>query len=61
MNRIIRYTSKGIELEVNASPFNGFNIRGSYSYNDSKITDATSVIGERHVNELLNRRPEESD
>ncbi len=52
--------SKGVEFEVNANPFKGLNIRASYSYNDTKVTDATSIIGDRHVDELLNRRPEES-
>lgn len=32
--------SKGIELELNANPFKGLNIRASYSYNDTKITNA---------------------
>ncbi|SEC51023.1 iron complex outermembrane recepter protein [Tenacibaculum sp. MAR_2009_124] len=52
--------SKGLEFEINANPFKGLNIRASYSYNDTKVTDATSIIGDRHVDELLNRRPEES-
>ena len=45
--------SKGIELEVNASPIQGLSLRASYSYNDSKITE-TSIL------ELQDRRPEES-
>ncbi|WP_440879485.1 TonB-dependent receptor domain-containing protein [Tenacibaculum sp. C7A-26P2] len=52
--------SKGIELEMNANPFNGLNLRASYSYNDTQITDPTSEFGERYVTELLNRRPEEA-
>ncbi|CAL2077774.1 TonB-dependent receptor [Tenacibaculum sp. 190524A05c] len=67
--------SKGIEVEMNANPFSGLNIRGSYAYNDSKITDAFSSIAERtvldgsgqpvvqqgnEITELLNRRPEEA-
>ena len=52
--------SKGIELEANSNPFTGLNLRASYSYNNSKVTDANSVFGKRNVVELLNRRPEES-
>ncbi|CAM1359951.1 TonB-dependent receptor domain-containing protein [Tenacibaculum xiamenense] len=52
--------SKGVEFEVNANPLNGLNLRASYSYNDSQITDPTSEIAGRSVTELLNRRPEEA-
>ncbi|MCF2874644.1 MULTISPECIES: TonB-dependent receptor [unclassified Tenacibaculum] len=52
--------SKGIELEANSSPFAGLNLRASYAYNDSKVTDANSVFANRNVAELLNRRPEEA-
>lgn len=52
--------SKGVEFELNANPFDGLNIRGSYSYNDTRVTDAYSQIKKREVTELLDRRPEES-
>lgn len=45
--------SKGIELEINASPISGLNLRASYAYNDSKITE-TDIV------ELQDRRPEEA-
>lgn len=45
--------SQGLELEVNASPFAGLNLRASYAYNDSKITEVS-------IPELLDRRPEEA-
>ncbi len=45
--------SKGLEFEVNYSPIVGLNIRGGYSYNDSKITKTT-------IAELQDRRPEEA-
>jgi iron complex outermembrane receptor protein len=32
--------SKGLELEVNASPFTALNLRGGFSYNDSEVTDS---------------------
>ena len=35
--------SKGFELEANANPLNGLNIRASYSYNDSKITEFSDI------------------
>lgn len=34
--------SKGFEVEINANPFDGFNIRGGFSKNDAKITKAPS-------------------
>lgn len=52
--------SKGVELEANSNPFAGLNIRASYSYNDSEITDANSEFAKRNVVELLGRRPEEA-
>lgn len=58
--------SKGIELEANANPFTGLNLRASYAYNDSEITDAYSkkairggVLGVL-LTELQGRRTEES-
>ncbi|WP_434036737.1 TonB-dependent siderophore receptor [Formosa sp. 4Alg 33] len=44
-------SSKGFELEINANPVNGLNIRAGYSYNDSEIKKAStaSTIGERPV------------
>ena len=34
--------SKGFELEVNANPINGLNLRGGISYNDAKVTESKS-------------------
>ncbi len=47
--------SQGIEIEINASPVNGLNIRGSFAYNDSEITktNASTVA-------VQGRRPEEA-
>ncbi|MEO6522015.1 MAG: TonB-dependent receptor [Mucilaginibacter sp.] len=43
--------SKGIEVELIANPFTGFNIIAGYAYNDSKITQgAISVLGLRPAN-----------
>lgn len=43
--------SKGIEVEVIANPFSGFNIVAGFAYNDSKITKgAASVEGLRPAN-----------
>ena len=39
--------SKGIELEVLASPVDGLNILAGYSYNDSKLTKATAAVDGR--------------
>ena len=42
--------SKGFELEVNANPINGLNLRGGFSYNDAKVTKSVSrpdLIGVR--------------
>ena len=52
--------SKGVEFELNANLINGLNLRVSYAYNDTKITDTNSVIAKRDVVELLDRRPEEA-
>ncbi|PXX98069.1 TonB-dependent siderophore receptor [Marinifilum breve] len=52
--------SKGIEIELNASPVNGLNLRASYSYNDSEITDAYSEKDNVTYAELQGRRPEEA-
>jgi iron complex outermembrane receptor protein len=45
--------SKGIEAEVIANPFAGFNIVGGFAYNNSKITSAapgTGLLGLRPAN-----------
>ncbi|REH56454.1 iron complex outermembrane receptor protein [Tenacibaculum gallaicum] len=34
--------SKGFELEMNANPVNGLNLRGGISYNDAKVTKSKS-------------------
>jgi len=45
--------SKGLELEINANPVKGLNIRAGYSYNDSETTKSDNL-------EILNRRPLEA-
>ena len=45
--------SKGLEIEVNANPVNGLNIRAGYSNNDSETTVSDNA-------EILNRRPLEA-
>ncbi|MGB1041911.1 MAG: TonB-dependent receptor domain-containing protein [Tenacibaculum sp.] len=55
---IAEAVSKGFELEVNANPINGLNIRASLSKNDMEYTDVTSEKAGREVTELANRRPE---
>ncbi|WP_420551875.1 TonB-dependent receptor domain-containing protein [Tenacibaculum aiptasiae] len=42
--------SKGFELELNANPIEGLNLRGGFSYNDAKVTKSASrpdLIGRR--------------
>ncbi len=39
--------SKGVELEVQASPINGLNILAGYGYNNSKLTKATAAVDGR--------------
>ena len=39
--------SKGIEIEVQASPVEGLNVLAGYSYNDSKLTKATAAVNGR--------------
>ncbi|WP_248723281.1 TonB-dependent receptor [Seonamhaeicola sp. ML3] len=45
--------SKGFEIEINANPINGLNIRAGYSNNDSETTESDN-------SEILNRRPLEA-
>ena len=45
--------SKGFEVELNANPINGLNIRAGYSYNDSETTKSDNA-------EIINRRPLEA-
>ena len=45
--------SKGFEIEINANPIQGLNIRAGYSYNDSETTVSDNT-------EILNRRPLEA-
>jgi len=45
--------SKGFEIELNANPVNGLNIRAGFSNNDSKVTKSDN-------NEILNTRPLEA-
>ncbi len=52
--------SKGFELEVNTNPLSGLNLRASYAFNDTKITDPFSRIRNINYTELQDRRPEAS-
>ncbi|WP_047547528.1 TonB-dependent receptor [Psychroserpens sp. Hel_I_66] len=45
--------SKGFEIEINANPIKGLNIRAGYSNNDSETTKSDNT-------EILNRRPLEA-
>ncbi len=45
--------SKGFEVEINANPFDGLNIRAGFSNNDSKTTKSDNT-------EILNKRPLEA-
>lgn len=45
--------SKGFEIEINANPFKGLNIRAGLSNNDSETTESDNT-------EILNRRPLEA-
>ncbi|MBG44149.1 MAG: TonB-dependent siderophore receptor [Aequorivita sp.] len=45
--------SKGFEIEINANPIPGLNIRAGYSNNDSETTKSDNI-------EILNRRPLEA-
>lgn len=45
--------SKGVEIELNANPIKGLNIRAGYSYNDSETTKSDNL-------EILNKRPLEA-
>ncbi|MBW2963035.1 TonB-dependent receptor [Mesonia aestuariivivens] len=42
--------SKGLEIEINANPMKGLNIRAGFSHNDSETTKSDNT-------EILNRRP----
>ncbi|WP_340156201.1 TonB-dependent receptor [uncultured Winogradskyella sp.] len=45
--------SKGFEIEINANPVKGLNLRAGYSNNDSETTESDNT-------EILNRRPLEA-
>lgn len=45
--------SKGFEIEINANPIKGLNIRAGYSKNDSETTKSDNI-------EILNKRPLEA-
>ncbi|GAA4238716.1 TonB-dependent receptor [Postechiella marina] len=46
--------SKGVELEINASPITGLNLRGGFSYNDSETTKSDTLKN------LIGLRPAEA-
>ncbi len=45
-----RISSKGVELEVNANPIDGLNLRGGFSYNENELIESESrpdLVGKR--------------
>ncbi|WP_439131394.1 TonB-dependent siderophore receptor [Polaribacter sp.] len=48
-----KVVSKGFEIEINANPIKGLNIRAGFSNNDSETTESDNT-------EILNRRPLEA-
>ena len=63
---IAQVVSQGLEFELNANPFEGLNVRASYSFNDMEYTDVFSTkaldqtTGQsgRDLTEFEGRRPE---
>jgi iron complex outermembrane receptor protein len=41
--------SKGVEIEINANPFTGFNIVAGYAYNDNKLENAAAIYKGRRA------------
>lgn len=49
--------SKGVEVDITAKPFEGFNINAGYSYNDMKYTKTNGQIGSFIVGDRIWRTP----
>ena len=49
--------SKGIEIDLTAKPFEGFNINAGYSYNDMRYTKTSGTNGSFIVGDRLTRTP----
>lgn len=49
--------SKGIEIDIVAKPFEGFNINAGYSYNDMRYTKTSGTNGSFIVGDRLTRTP----
>ena len=49
--------SKGIEIDITAKPFEGFNINAGYSYNDMRYTKTSGTNGSFIVGDRLTRTP----
>jgi len=50
-------TSKGIEIDINASPITGLNVMAGYSYNDMRYTKTTGAKGSYIEGDRLVRTP----
>ena len=50
-------TSKGIEIDISAKPFEGLNIMAGYSYNDMRFTKTTGATGSFIEGDRLVRTP----
>jgi iron complex outermembrane receptor protein len=50
-------TSKGVEIDINANPVEGFNIMAGYSYNDMRYTKTTGATGSFIEGDRLVRTP----
>jgi iron complex outermembrane receptor protein len=50
--------SKGIEIDITALPFDGFNVMAGYSYNDICYTETTGLVGSFIEGDRLARRNE---
>lgn len=50
--------SKGIEVDITAKPFDGFNVIAGYSYNDMRYTRTSGLDGSFIVGDRLARTPQ---
>ena len=49
--------SKGIEIDITARPFEGFNVIAGYSYNDMRYTETSGLVGSFIEGDRLARTP----
>jgi iron complex outermembrane receptor protein len=49
--------SKGVEIDITARPFEGFNIMAGYSYNDMRYTETSGLVGSFIEGDRLARTP----